>query len=427
MATQDFTSFDALLKEVYGDDLIVDLLTNETYLLDRIERKNANEVGTWNGQGREFVFAAHVGRNRPRGFAIGDGGTLATAGRQSYINCTETAKRFNAAIEVTDFASKATASGKSAAAFANALTVEMDGAMRDMRQRVNRMAYGDGTGLLTACTATEDSTRIAIADISNIHVDDYVDVLTMADGTARARAVLVTDVVSTGRADDSTQTAGTVTLDTRVSVTSAEGFYLTGSYGQETEGLKSITGTSRRLHGVDSTTQTLWDGNVEQAGWVTLSEDLLMQQAQRIKIRIGADITQYVTTYGVQRRLASQFQNQRRWTNGSGLTLEGGYQSLMVSAGGKQVPVVADRDCPNGTVFSLNMKPYAWAELAAPGWLEAPRGGGGILHLKDGSTAGTKEAIWQAWIVWYATLICSNPATQGRIEQLRDDVPIPHD
>jgi len=425
VATQDFSNFSPLLKDVYGDELIVDLLTNETYLLDRIERKNATDIGAWNGQGEQFVFAAHVGRNRSRGFALTDGGQLATAGRQRYVNCSVSIRGFSAAIEFTELVKRASAAGRSAAAFASATKEEMDGGMRDLRQRINRMAYGDGTGLLTACTATENATVISIADVSNIHVDDYVDVLTVADGTVRATGVLVTAVDSSAAiADSSTQTAGRVTLDTRVSVTNAEGFYLTGSRVLETEGLTSVTGTRRRLHGVDSTTQALWDGNVTQAGWVFPSEDLAMQMAQRIKIRTGQDITQFVTTYGIQRRLASTFQNQRRWTNAEGLTLEGGYQSLMISAGGKQVPVTADRDCPTGKRFALNMKPYAWAELGTPGWLE---NGGGLFHLKDGSTAGTKLATWQAFIVWYAALICQNPATQGRIEQIKDDVPIPHD
>lgn len=424
---QTFTNYESALKDVYGSGTLVRLLTDQTYLLDRIERKNVNDIGSWDGRGRKLVWASHVGRNRPRGFALNaDGGQLAVAGQQKYISCQQEIYAFDAAIEFTDLVA-AVSSGRSVNAFASAVTEEMDGGLRDMRQRMNRMAYGDGTGLLTMVgRSASSSSTVEIVDVSNIHPDDYVEFVTISDGRVVATATVVR-VTPTGRADSSTQTYGQVELDTRVTVGVTEGVFLAGSYQAETEGLRSITGTSRTLHGVDSTRYPIWNGNVLQAGWTNVTEDLLMQQAQRINIRTGENIQQFVTTYGIQRRLANRFQNQRRWTNGSGLEIQGGYSTLMVSAGGGAVPLVADRDCPNGTVFALNMRPLAWAEVREPGWLEAPTGGGGILHLKDGTTPGTKQAAWQAWIVWYAALICSNPGRLGRIEQLKDDVPIPHD
>jgi len=425
VATQTVSAFDALFKNVYAP-LLERLLTNETYMLDKVEKQEADEFGTWNGQGRQVIWSAHTGRNRPSGFGLTDGGTLATAGKQSYINLSQTILGFNAAIELTDQVIRQSRGG-STTAFANALTEEMEGATRDMRQRMNRMVYGDGTGLLASCVDTRSARTISVDTGQNIQVGDTVDVLTRSDGTVRQQRCVVTGLTFTGTADGSSQANADVTLDTSVSVTNTEGIYLAGSRVLETEGLTSITGVSRRLHGFDSSTNSLWDGNVLQAGWANISEDLLMQQAQRIRIRTGRDVTSFVGTYGQQRRLANQYQNARRWTDSNGLTIEGGYQSVMVSAGGKQVAYVADRDCPNGRTFSLNMDPLKWVQYGGgPTWLEAPMGGGGILHLKDGSTAGTKVATWQAWIVWYAALCCKRPSELGRIDQFKDDVPIAH-
>jgi hypothetical protein len=423
VATQTVSGFDADLKDVYGGT-IVELLNNEAYMIEQVEKQSADAIGAYDGRGRRLVWAVHTGRNRPNGFAVTDGGSLAVAGVQTDLTATTTIKGFDAAIELTDQVMRQSRGGNTTA-FASALSREMDGAMTDMRLRINRMVYGTGDGLLASCTATQSARTISVDSGQYINAGDTVDVLTRSDGTVRQAGAVVTAVTYTGIADGSTQANADITLDTSVSVTATEGIYLAGDRSNETDGLRNITSTSRRLHSIDSSSVGVWDGNVNAAGWVNISEDLLMQQAQKIRQRTGRNVEKFLTTYGVQRRLANQYQNQRRWVDAGGLTVEGGYQSIMVSAGGKQTPVIADTDCPNGFVFSLNMEPFAWAELGKPGWLEPPDGGS-IFHLKDSSTAGRKVATWQAWVIWYATMICSAPNREGQISQLKDDVPIPH-
>lgn len=423
MATQTVSSFDADLKDVYGGT-IVELLNNETYMIDQVEKQSADAIGAYDGRGRRLVFTVHTGRNRPNGFAVTDGGTLSVAGTQTDLNGIVTIKGFDAAIELTDQVMRQSRGGNTVA-FASALSREMDGAMTDMRLRINRMVYGTGDGLLASCVSTQSARTISVDSGQYINVGDTVDVLTRSNGTVIATGCVVTGVTYTGSSDGSTQANADITLDTSVSVTNTEGVYLAGDRSNETDGLRNITGTGRTLHSIDSTRVAVWDGNSTQAGWANISEDLLMQQAQKIRQRTGQNVERYITTYGVQRRLANQYQNQRRWVDANGLTIDGGYQSIMVSAGGKQTPVIADTDCPNGFVFSLNMSPFAWAELGQPGWLEPPDGGS-IFHLKDSTTASRKVATWQAWIIWYATMICTAPNREGQISQLKDDVPVPH-
>ena len=40
------------------------------------------------------------------------------------------------------------------------------------------------------------------------------------------------------------------------------------------------------------------------------------------------------------------------------------------------------------------------------------------------STAGTKLAIWQAWIYWFAQFICVAPHRNGKMININDDLPV---
>lgn len=418
MATQTLSSFDAILKDVYRGP-IVEQLNQESYLIDQLERQNANDMGAFNG--RRLIFPVHSSRNRGRG-ALTDGGTLPSAGRQGTLDGIVSIKYFSQGIELTDMVIRQSRTNEGA--FTKALTMEIEGATTDLRKDINRMAYGTGDGLLASCTSTQSATTIAIDSGQYIAVGDTVDVLTRSNGTVKGSALTVTAVTYTGAANSSTQTNANITLSGSVSVTNADGVYISGNRNNESDGLRNITSTSRTLHQIDSSTNPFWDGNVDAAGYVNVSEDRLMQQAQRIRQRSGKQVDVFLTTLGVQRRLALQYQSQKRLNDAQSVRIPGGYSAIMVSAGNSPVPVVADVDAPSGFVFSLTKETFAWSELMKPDWLTAPDGSGGIFMLKDGSTAGTKVTIWQAWLGWYATLVNVRPQATGQISQLQDDIPI---
>src|SRR5271170_886664 len=98
MSTQTLTTADAILKNVYRGT-IVELLNQECYMIDQVEKQNANDVGKFDG--RQLMIAVHTGRNRGSGVAA-DGGGLAAAGYQSYLNAIIPIHYFNEGIELTD-------------------------------------------------------------------------------------------------------------------------------------------------------------------------------------------------------------------------------------------------------------------------------------------------------------------------------------
>jgi hypothetical protein len=419
MATQTLTTFDALLKNVYRGP-IVELLNQETYAIDQFEKQNVNNLGSFTG--RQLVFPVHVSRNAGRGGTT-DGGALVAAGAQGYLDGIVNIRYFNQGIELSDMVIKQ--SMQDEGAFVRAMTSEMEGATNDLRKYISRMVYGTGDGVLANCTTTQTATTIAIDSGQYVAVGDVVDVLTKATGAVKGSALTVTAVAYTGTAGTATQTNANITLSSSVSVTNADAVYISGDRNNESDGLRNITNTGRTLHNINSTTNPIWDGNVLSAGQANPSEDLFMQQAQRIRQRAGkSSIDVFLTSLGVQRRLANTYASQKRFNDAQATKIDGGYSAIMVAAGNTPVPVISDVDCPAGIAFSLTKATFAWAEVAKPDWLEAPDGKGSILHLKDGSTAGSKLAIWQAWMAWYATLVNVKPLANGQITNINDDVPI---
>lgn len=280
MATQTLTSADAILKNVYRG-VIVELLNQETYLIDKIEKANANDLGQFTG--RQLVFAVHSGRNRGRGVAA-DGGQLAAAGTQSYLNAFVNIKYFNEGIELTDLVVRQTQTDEGA--FVKALSSEMDLAMTDMRKDACRIGYGTGDGLLATISGTPNGTSITVDNGQYIAVGDTIDILVKSTGATTNGVVgaTVSAVSFTGTKDSATQTNATLTISpgSAGALDNTYGVYIHGDRSSESDGLRNITNTGRTLHSINSSTYPVWDGNVLAAGQVAPSEDLFMRDRKSV-------------------------------------------------------------------------------------------------------------------------------------------------
>jgi hypothetical protein len=419
--TQTLTTADALLKDVYRG-LIVEQINQETYMLDKVEQKNGNEIGSF--QGRRLVFAIHMGRNLGRGVAT-DGGVLATAGQQSYLNGYVGIHYYDGGIEITDLL--VAQSESDVGAFTRGLNSEMDGALTDMKKQLTQSVYQNAGGILAnwvSGTGTGSAVTIVVDSGQYIHVGDTVDLLTASSGAVKVTGATVTNVVFNGTADSATQTQAQITLSTVTSAgASGDALYISGTRGNATEGLSDICSTGRTLHGINSSTYPIWNSNVLPAGQSDPSEDIFIQLAQQARYRSAKNMDTFLSSLGVQRRLARTYVSQKRYNDAQATKIEGGYSAIYVTTPNGAVPVVADVDAPYGTAYGLEMSSYSWAEVRRPDWLSAPDGKGSVLHLKDGATAGTKETVWQAWITWPCSLVNEAPNRSGVITGLNDDIP----
>jgi hypothetical protein len=421
LATQNLTTADAILKDLYVGP-VVEQLNYKSYMIDQIERQSEFTV---DHHGRRAIVPVHKARNRGRG-SRGDGGVLPTAGKQSWEDAIIPITRHYQGIELTDAAIKATQSNSGA--FVELLDAEVKGATKDMKKDVNRQVFGTGDGLLaTFGTAVTTATNTLTVDsIQYLSVGDPVDIVRKTDGNASAGG---TGLEVTALNASTKQ----VTLSTNIttgSITASQyGVYLSGSRGLEMEGLQSIVATSRTLHSINSATagNEFWNAQVRNVGTqaadpATAGETSFELISDEVGQTGQGETEVFITTRGIRRRLADTFQSTKRFTNKEAVQIHGGYSAIMVASGAGEVPVVIDDDAPKGSVFAIDKSALRWFQQWGPGFLESPQDGT-VFHLKDAAGAGQKEAIWQAWMGWYATLACVAPNRLGRLQFCSDDDP----
>lgn len=423
MATQTLSTADALLKNEYRGPL-VEQLNNETLVLDKLEKTNANEMGTFGG--RQLIFPVHSARNRGRGAGT-DGSQLPTAGNQGTVDATVAIKYFAGGIELTDQTIRQSKTDE--ASFVRVLEYEMDRCKADLRKDVTRIAYGTGDGLLASCTTTQATTTTFAVDSGQyVAVGDPVDIIVRSSGATGTGAVgrTVTAVAYTGTAGTSTQAQANVTISgANISVDNTYGVYISGDRSNESDGLRNICSTGRTLHNINSSSNAFWDSTIKDFAFANPSEDGIMFLAQQIRQRSASAKPSWgMFSLGGHRRLANTYASQKRWNAPNTTSIDGGYEALMVSAGGAPIPIYADVDCPNGTGFLINQDSFAFSQLSEPDWLDAPTGGGGVLYLKDGASLGTKSRVWQGWMIWDASLVCIAPNRNGKFTSVADDLPV---
>jgi hypothetical protein len=351
---------------------------------------------------------------------------LPTAGKQSWEDAIIPITRHYQGIELTDAAIKATSSNSGA--FVELLDAEVKGATKDMKKDINRQVFGTGDGLLaTFGTAITTATNTLTVDsIQYLHVGDPVDIRRKTDGDAAAGVVGAEVTALVGGTTKQVTLSTTITTGT---ITASQyGVYLSGSRGNEMEGLQSIIATSRTLHSIDSSTagNEFWNAQVRDVGTSGTSATAGETSFELISDDVGqtgqGDTEVFITTRGIRRRLADTFQSTKRFTNKEAVQIHGGYSAIMVASGAGEVPVVIDDDAPKGSVFAIDKSALRWFQQWGPGFLESPQDGT-VFHLKDGTTAGQKEAVWQAWMGWYATLAAVAPNRLGRLRYCTDDNP----
>jgi hypothetical protein len=424
LATSNLTSADAYLKNVYYPPW-VEQLNQETAILDVLEKTNANDMGTFGG--RQLIFVAHSTRNRGRGGQT-DGGQLATAGTQGGVDGIVNIKYFNVAIELSDQVIKQTKSDPGS--FVRDLTFEMEMANKDMRKDVTRIAYGTGDGLLASCTTTQATVNTFAVDSGQyIAVGDTVDILVKSTGATSTGAVgrQVTAVTFTGTPNGATQANANITVNgATISVDNTFGVYISGDRSLESDGLRNICSTARTLHQINSSTagNGFWDSNVKDFANAAPSEDGVMQLAQQIRQRSGFPPKFGMMTLGGQRRLANTYTNAKRFNDNNATEYKGGYDTILVNAGGNALAMRADVDAPCGNFFLLNDDGLCWSQIGPPDWLQPPDDKGSVFQLKSGATAGTWQRIWQAWLIWDACLVSIAPNRQGKAINVFDDVPV---
>ena len=113
-----------------------------------------------------------------------------------------------------------------------------------------------------------------------------------------------------------------------------------------------------------------------------------------------------ICSWGVRRALQKLFSATR--SNIDVMNLEGGFKAISYNG----IPIVADRFCPQGTMYLLNTDDFTLHQLCDWQWLSGDDGK--ILKQVPG------KPVYTATLVKYAELLCSRPNGQGMISGITE-------
>ncbi len=340
--------------------------------------------------GKEVRRLAQYGVNGGVGAGTEEGDLPSAAGN-NYEQFVTTLKNLYGTIEISDKAVRA--SENNVGAFVNLLNAEMDGLIRSSAFNFGRMLFGDGSGVL--CKVVSVSGNTVTADgVKNLIEGMVVDVL--AAGGAPISGAKGRRVVAVDRA------AKTFTLsgDALTGVAKDNLVCVQGSYNLELTGLGAIFKDTGSLYGLDRATHK-WMIPYMQSSVGTLSETVMQKAIDWLEERAGSRVDFIVCSWGVKRALQNLLSENRRSTDVE--VLAGGYKAMTYNG----IPVVADRFCPDGTMYLLNTSDFCLHQLCDWKWLEGDDG----KVLKQ--IAG--KPLYTATLVKYADLVCARPCGQAML------------
>jgi hypothetical protein len=397
MAAATLTTLDAILKEFYPENKIREQLNHQAVLLYHAERKS-QPVG-----GRRHIVPLHTGRGESVG-ARPEGGALPTPNGETWANSI-VRTRFNYATGMVTGQAMIQSRGD-AHAFAQSLDLEMRGKIANLRQDCNRQLAGDGSGVLSNCTAVTNSTVVGVASTKFLKAGMAVDVLTRSDGS----------VIKTNDTIASVSTANkTIAIGTAVTVTTDHSIYRHGSRNIEMMGINGIVSDGDPqtlnttgyglLQSLGVATYGIWKSIVAGAGGTAraIGFDEIQSALDDVMVEGGSVPDMFVCSFPVRRKLVREEIVDKRYAQGADvIMLEGGFSAYKFNG----IPLVPDKDVgywfknDPGQLFGLS-----WDELAIyqdndPGFIDET---GAVLKQSLSNGAYTDQFEFQ--LRWYAEFI----------------------
>ncbi|MBR5192091.1 MAG: phage major capsid protein [Clostridia bacterium] len=383
------TNADKALKSFYLD-VVAEQLNYKTNPLLSAIKQTTDDV--W---GKEVRKLAIYGMNGGIGAGTEDG-ELPDAVGNNYEQFVVTLKNLYGTIEISDKAVRA--SENNSGAFVSLLNAEMEGLLKASSFNFGRMLFGDGSGTLAVVSKVENGV-ITLDSVKNLMEGMVVDFRT-ADGEVISSASQKR-IIAIDRLNKTISVASSISnVDAGAIVT------IQGSYNNEITGLKAIFNEEGNLYGLNKATHSWLKPYVKKnAGAIT--EQTIQMALDTIEENAGSTVNFIVCSWGVRRAIQNLFAKNKRFIDT--LELAGGYKALSYNG----IPIVADRFCPEGTMYLLNTNDFTLHQLCDWQWLEGEDG----KVLKQ--VAG--KPVYTATLVKYADLICARPNGQGMISGITEE------
>ena len=381
---------DNALKSFYLDAVTEALDLKANPLLAQIQRSTADVVG------KDVRKLVKYGVNG--GISAGsETGDLPSSSSDERVQFVSTLKNLYGTIEISDKALRASANNEGA--FVNLLNDEMQSLIKSASFNFGRMLYGDGTGFLSLVEFVDEGNVVTLSDVKGLvegMLVDFSDANDTVISKATGRKVLSVDRATKTVVFDGTDFSEIVPMGGKV--------YLHGSQGYELTGLKAIFGDGT-LYGVDRSASPMMKPYVKtDVG--EISENTIQTAIDAIEENSGSQVNFIVCSWGVKRALAAYF---RKFTVAMPtVEFAGGFKAVSFNG----IPVVADRFCPDGTMYLLNTDDFEIHQLCDWKWLEGEDGK--ILKQVPG------KPVYTATLVKYAELMCNRPNGQGMLSGITE-------
>jgi hypothetical protein len=374
----NLSSLDAILKTQYIGP-VREQLNNATELLKRIGTDYESVSG------KNFTIPMHHGRNEGVG-ARAEGASLMSAGQQGYKDSIFPMRYVYGRIQLTGQSIKA--AKDNSGAFLRAVDSEIKGVTRDLKQQINRMLAGDGTGVLTVCGTTSASTTVVVASTAHLRPGMTIDVVKLADGATSTGAVGRT-VVSITSATQFVISGAAITTDNTF------GVYYNGARNIEVMGLQGIIANGDISNGYGALQNLAvaanpWFKSIVHANGGTgraISDTLIQKLIDDVEQAGSGSISALYTSYGVRRAYQALLDAQKRLVNK--YELKGGYSTIMYN----DLPIIVDKFMPVGKIFGVDEDMIKMFKLADFDWMDMD---GAVLSRVSGYDA--YEAIMYGYM-----------------------------
>ncbi len=380
------TNAEVALKSYYLPAITDQLDKSISPFFARI-RKTTTDVS-----GKEVRKLVRYGMNG--GISAGtETGELPGAGPNSYAVFYTPLKNFYGTIEISDKAIRASAT--EAGAFVSLLNDEMNGLIESASFNFNRMLFGDGTGKLATINGNASFAHYYVDSVKNLIEGMVVDVV----GTSGS-------VIATSR------TIETVDREKKIISLSGSDMSSPANYTLVVQDSKDLELTG--LGCIFRESGSLYGQRIENSHWLKpnmyndigdIDEMKIQTAIDEVEERTGSKINFIMCSWGVRRALFNVLSKSRVLEP---MTLEGGFKALNFNG----IPVVADRFCPEGTMYLLNTDDFAIHQLCDWQWLEGEDGK--ILKQVAG------KPVFTATLVKYADLMCYRPAGQAMLSGITE-------
>lgn len=377
---------DKALKEYYLQAVTAQLNDNISPFFSAIEKSAENIYG-------KDAAIAVVRNSTDSVSACAEDASLPAPQRNRYLKISAPLKNIYGTIEVSDKAMRA--SRDNSGAFVNLVNAEMEGLVSGAKYNFQRMLYGDGTAkycTVNSVVASSDNKKFNVDDVSNLSKGMVADFV-LADGTKHEN-VKITDI-----------SEKVITLDTAVSG-DVENAVISraGAYGNELTGLGAIFG-DKTLYGYDRKEEPYFAPySVSLAQPSDLKSDSLTDVIDHMEERFNSRINMILCSYSTRKKIAALVADNKMIINS--IDAHTGFGVVTVN----NVPVYADRFCPDGVIYFVNTDDFVLCQLCDWEWLEDEDGK--ILKQVPG------KASYSATLVKYAELICKKPCAQAILKNV---------